>query len=217
MYVHAEAHAGRGTHGRAHQRRPRPRLSQRHAAVSQRGMGDHPSDRLRWSAGPRSGSQQPADRRPQRDVQSWSGRRAVGQWLVVDHREHEWIVLRPQLLGCSADVLADVAADGGLSQAERPRHRRRAGQRRRRQSGTDRRRRSIPRRVDESSVVGAANNLVQWIIHTPVAPAINGNVASWRTAGGQPVSVTTLYSGASNAVALPESAVLDCRPTNRSR
>ena len=62
---------------------------------------------------------------------------------------------------------------------------------------------------DQSSVVGAANNLVQWIIHTPVAPAINGNVPSWRTAGGQPVQVTTLYSGASNAVALPESAVLD--------
>ena len=37
-----------------------------------------------------------------------------------------------------------------------------------------------------------ARGLKQWIVHMPMPPQIQGRVISWRTFGGQPVTVTTL-------------------------
>jgi hypothetical protein len=53
-----------------------------------------------------------------------------------------------------------------------------------------------------------AGALLQWVIHAPVNPAVNNNVASWHTAGGQPVYVYTLAPTSVTITSLPESSVL---------
>ena len=60
----------------------------------------------------------------------------------------------------------------------------------------------------DAATISAAAGLVQWIIHAPVAPAINGPTASWQTPGGQPVSVTTLSPGSYTTAVLSETGVL---------
>lgn len=46
---------------------------------------------------------------------------------------------------------------------------------------------------NDQKLIAAAPSLVEWIIHAPVEPSVQGNVISWETAKGQVVSVTALH------------------------
>ena len=63
------------------------------------------------------------------------------------------------------------------------------------------------RAADLATINGSAA-LVQWVMHAPVMPSVNGDVASWRSPGGQPVTVTTLSPVPTTTVVIPEQSAL---------
>lgn len=63
-------------------------------------------------------------------------------------------------------------------------------------------------RAADAAAIAAAPGLIQWVMHAPVAPNVNGNVASWSTPGGQQVSVTTLSPTPSTTTISQERSVL---------
>ena len=62
--------------------------------------------------------------------------------------------------------------------------------------------------ADDRATISQAAGLVQWIIHAPTVPTINGATASWQTPGGQAVTVTTVSPAAFTTSILPETSVL---------
>lgn len=69
--------------------------------------------------------------------------------------------------------------------------------------------------TDQATITNAGAFL-QFVIHAPVNPTVSSNVASWHTAGGQPVYVYTLSPAPITITSLPESSVLTASAFNAS-